>query len=82
MVGESGTGKAGNKYYYYTCLTHRRTTNPCKLKSVDKKWLEDLVVNYTWALLVDTSEPQHCEYDCVYGKQSDNECLFYRGIIA
>ena len=52
MVGESGTGKAGNKYYYYTCLTHRRTSNPCKLKSVDKKWLEDLVVNYTWTLLV------------------------------
>lgn len=53
MVGESGTSRLGRIYYYYSCLAKRRKQHPCKLKSVDKQWLEDLVINSTWALLVD-----------------------------
>lgn len=55
MVGESGTSKLGRIYYYYSCLAKRRKQHPCKLKSVDKQWLEDIVINSTWALLADKS---------------------------
>ena len=53
MVGESGTSKLGRVYYYYSCLAKRRKQHPCKLKSVDKQWLEDIVINSTWSLLAD-----------------------------
>lgn len=53
MVGESGTSRLGRIYYYYSCLAKRRKQHPCKLKSVDKQWLEDIVINSTWALLAD-----------------------------
>lgn len=51
MVDESGTSRLGRIYYYYSCLAKRRKQHPCKLKSVDKQWLEDIVINSTWALL-------------------------------
>ena len=53
MLGVSGTSKSGNVYYYYACLSKRRKTCACKAKAVEKQWLEDTVVNTTWALLVD-----------------------------
>ena len=53
MVGESGTSKAGRIYYYYSCLAKRRKQHPCKLKAVEKQWLEDAVIDTTWALLAD-----------------------------
>ena len=53
MVGESGTSKSGNIYYYYSCLAKRRKQHPCKLKAVEKQWLEDTVINTTWSLLAD-----------------------------
>lgn len=53
MVGESETSRLGRIYYYYSCLAKRRKQHPRKLKSVDKQWLEDLVINSTWALLAD-----------------------------
>lgn len=59
MVGESGTSKLGRIYYYYSCLAKRRKQHPCKLKSVEKQWLEDLVINSTWALLADEGVVRH-----------------------
>ena len=53
MVGESGTSKLGRIYYYYSCLAKRRKQHPCKLKSVEKQWLEDVVINSTWTMLAD-----------------------------
>ena len=53
MVGESGTSKSGNLYYYYSCLSRRRKNLPCKMKSVEKQWLEDIVINTTWSMLAD-----------------------------
>lgn len=61
MVGESGTSRLGRIYYYYSCLAKRRKQHPCKLKSVDKQWLEDIVINSTWALL---GRWRHCQIHC------------------
>ncbi|MFT8890181.1 MAG: zinc ribbon domain-containing protein, partial [Ethanoligenens sp.] len=46
MVGESGTGKAGAKHYYYICVNKKRAKT-CDKKTVRKEWLEKLVVEAT-----------------------------------
>ena len=46
MVGESGTGRAGNVYYYYKCGEAKRNKG-CKKKAVKKDWIEKVVVHYT-----------------------------------
>ncbi len=51
MVGESGTSQTGTIYYYYSCLSRRRKKAPCSLKSINKQWLEDLVIKSTWTML-------------------------------
>ena len=53
MVGESGTSHTGERHYYYSCLARRREKQPCSMKSVNKQWLEDAVINTTWAFLSD-----------------------------
>ena len=47
MVGESGTGKSGEKHHYYICSTKKRKRSDCNKKIVRKEWLENLVVNET-----------------------------------
>lgn len=46
MIGDSGTGKSGRRWYYYTCL-ERKKRRACKKSAVRKDWLEQLVVNLT-----------------------------------
>lgn len=53
MVGESGTSHTNARHYYYSCLSRRRKREPCKTESVNKQWLEDIVINTTWAFLSD-----------------------------
>ena len=43
MIGDSGTGKKGDKYYYYKCSA-RKTLKSCTKEVEHKKWLEDVVV--------------------------------------
>ena len=45
MVGDSGTGKKGETYYYYTCQSRKRRAG-CKKSSVRKDALEDAVINF------------------------------------
>lgn len=45
MVGVSGTGKSGGKFYYYYCPHNRGRTRECEKKQVRREWLEDLVVD-------------------------------------
>ena len=47
MIGESGTGKSGEKHHYYICSTKKRKRSDCNKKIVRKEWLENLVVNET-----------------------------------
>lgn len=43
MVGESGTGKSGKKFYYYTCAKRKRERG-CMKKPVKKDWIEEQIV--------------------------------------
>ena len=47
IIGDSGTGKKGVIYRYYTCSNVKKRKTPCEKKNVNKKWLEDLVVKTT-----------------------------------
>ena len=51
MIGDSGTGKSGNKFYYYSCRT-KKTRHTCKKKSVKKEWLEREVVHLTASVVL------------------------------
>ena len=44
MVGESGTGKYGNVYHYYKCVSRKKHTKPCDKENVKKDYIENLVV--------------------------------------
>ncbi len=46
MTGESGTGKGGKKFYYYTCVGRKRSKT-CNKKPVKKDWIEETVVRQT-----------------------------------
>jgi DNA invertase Pin-like site-specific DNA recombinase len=57
MVGESGTSKTGKIHCYYKCANVKRAKT-CDKKTVQKDWIETLVVDYTmkYALADDTIE--------------------------
>jgi len=46
MTGVSGTGKSGNKFYYYYCPTVRQKGN-CHKEHVRRDFIEDLIVRKT-----------------------------------
>ena len=52
MFGESGTSATGRTYYYYKCANVKRRRG-CNKKTVQKDWLEDLVVRETMKLIQD-----------------------------
>ena len=52
MFGESGTSATGRTYYYYKCANVKRRKGYNK-KTVQKEWLEDLVVRETMKLIQD-----------------------------
>jgi DNA invertase Pin-like site-specific DNA recombinase len=47
MVGVSGTGKSGKKWYYYYCPNNRGRKQECEKDQVPRDWLEDLVTDLT-----------------------------------
>ena len=51
MFGESGTGKMGVKYNYYTCQQHRKKPTACRKKSVRYDLIEPLVLNEIRSIL-------------------------------
>lgn len=52
MIGESGTGKSGQKFNYYTCVG-RKQKHTCDKKPVRQAWIEDLVIRAVMDLLSD-----------------------------
>jgi len=52
MTGVSGTSSTGKIHQYYNCVTQKRKGG-CKKKSVQKAWIEDLVVGEVLAVLND-----------------------------
>lgn len=51
MIGDSGTGKSGKKWHYYTCAGKKQKRS-CTKKSVSKEWLESEVVRLTAAAVL------------------------------
>ena len=51
MIGVSGTGKSGMMYYYYTCKGARK--KQCNKKSINKQFIENLVIDECLKLLTD-----------------------------
>ena len=49
MVGFSGTSKSGKKHCYYCCKNTKR--GACQKKSVNKQWIEDIVIEKCYELL-------------------------------
>ena len=47
MIGVSGTGKTGKKWYYYYCSNNRGKKKGCEKDQVSRDWLEALVVDLT-----------------------------------
>lgn len=47
MTGDSGTGKSGRTWYYYSCVNHKRKRRTCDKKTVRKDELERLIVEHT-----------------------------------
>lgn len=52
FIGDSGTSKNGETYYYYTCQ-NKKQKKGCKTKSVRKEWFEDIVVEATRKIVFD-----------------------------
>ena len=51
MLGVSGTGKSGMMYYYYACKGARK--KQCNKKSINKQFIENLVIDECLKLLTD-----------------------------
>ena len=47
MTGESGRGKSGNKYYYYTCSGRKKKTKKCDKKREAKDFIEWYITEQT-----------------------------------
>lgn len=54
MVGESGFGKMGKKYSYYSCL-NRKHNKGCKKKPVRQDWIESVVLDEVQRILSDNA---------------------------
>ena len=57
IAGDSGKGRAGQTYYYYSCHGKKNLKNGCDLPSFRKNDLEDFVVNVATTILNDPEVP-------------------------
>jgi len=55
MSGDSGTCRNKDIHYYYICTSKRKHIQDCELKSRNKEYLEDIVINTTAKLLKQSS---------------------------
>ncbi|MDR1600277.1 MAG: recombinase family protein [Oscillospiraceae bacterium] len=85
LVGVSGTGKSGEKYYYYYCPT-ARTKKGCAKKQVPRDWLEDLVVDATLRNVLQPGAIRYIAQKCyelqIEDDSYENEAAFYRKRLA
>ena len=80
LVGVSGTGKSGNKWYYYYCQ-ESRAKRGCTKKPVKRDWLEREVVERTVAEVLQPEVIQHIAKKCydlqMEYRQNNSDVLFY-----
>lgn len=80
LVGVSGTGKSGNKWYYYYCQ-ESRAKRGCTKKPVKRDWLEREVVKRTVAEVLQPEVIQRIAKKCydlqMEYRQDNSDVLFY-----
>lgn len=80
LVGVSGTGKTGNKWYYYYCQ-ESRAKKGCTKKPVKRDWLEDLVVKKTIEEVLQQDVIDHIAQKCyeiqLEYQRENSDVLFY-----
>jgi hypothetical protein len=85
MTGVSGTGKQGNKFYYYQCPDSRYKKG-CDKKHVPKDWLEDIVVAETLDHILKPDAVKYIANACyeiqLADKSGDEEVEFFQRRIA
>lgn len=75
MTGDSGTGKSGLVYYYYTCMGRR--AHKCKKERARKDWIEELVINKLVQLVHSDDFVQEVADKCIeyQAREKDNSAL-------
>ena len=80
LVGVSGTGKSGNKWYYYYCQ-ESRAKRGCTKRPVKRDWLERGVVERTVAEILQPEVIQRIAKKCydlqMEYRQDNSDVLFY-----
>lgn len=86
MQGVSGTGKSGNKWYYYYCGNTRGKNKTCDKKQVSRDRLERAVVDFTvrYILQEDVLEGLARKVHAAQERQNDtaSEIAFYEKKLA
>ena len=86
MVGVSGTGQLGKKFYYYYCPNNRGRVKTCDKKHVAKNWLENLIVQETLAHILQPEAINYIANKCyeiqLNDKTGEEEVEFFRRRIA
>lgn len=86
MQGVSGTGKSGNKWYYYYCGNTRGKNKTCDKKQVSRDRLERAVVDFTvrYILQEDVLEELARKVHVAQERQNDttSEIVFYEKKLA
>lgn len=86
MQGVSGTGKSGNKWYYYYCGNTRGKSKTCDKKQVSRDRLERTVVDFTvrYILQEDVLEELARKVHAAQERQNDtaSEIAFYEKKLA
>lgn len=86
MQGVSGTGKSGNKWYYYYCGNTRGKNKTCDKKQVSRDRLERAVVDFTvrYILQEDVLEELARKVHAAQERQNDtaSEIAFYEKKLA
>lgn len=75
MVGDSGTSKNGNTYYYYTCKGHR--AHKCSKMRAPQDWIEQLVLDNLLQLIHSDDFINEVADKCMeyQAKEQDNSVL-------
>ena len=58
LIGESGTGRNGERRYYYKCRGRKVNITPCEKTILPKDLLENLVIDFT---VKELSKPQNLQ---------------------
>ena len=85
LVGVSGTGRTGNKWYYYYC-PDSRAKKGCDKKPVRREWLEEFVVRQTIEDVLRPEVIKHVSEKCyemqLRYREDNSDVLYFESKLA